>query len=86
MFSYLSLLSLTIFIDINECRETKESICFANSDCVNTVGSFDCVCRAGYVEENGTSCMSELLQWLQQVYSLTWFSCLRDVAHSCRCQ
>ena len=43
--------------DINECTETKESICFANSDCVNIDGSYDCVCRAGYLE-NGTFCMS----------------------------
>ena len=54
----LSFLSLHLYIDINECTESKESLCFTNADCVNNVGSYNCVCRAGYVE-NGTFCMSK---------------------------
>ncbi|XP_073822838.1 cartilage oligomeric matrix protein-like [Musca autumnalis] len=41
-------------VDINEC-ETDSEICEENSVCVNTVGSYKCNCREGYIL-NGTEC------------------------------
>ena len=34
-------------------------MCDVNAYCENTIGSYDCVCVDGYVE-NGTFCMSKL--------------------------
>jgi hypothetical protein len=48
--------------DIDECMGTND--CNTNSDCVNTVGSFNCTCRTGYTSAgampgHGTSgCMN----------------------------
>ena len=41
-------------IDINECS-TNNGGCSANAVCTNTVGSFNCACKAGYTG-NGISC------------------------------
>ncbi len=35
-------------IDVNECFDGMD-ICDTNADCVNTNGSFECICRPGYV-------------------------------------
>ncbi len=43
-----------ILIDINECSLGTYS-CHSNADCINTVGSYSCQCRSGYVG-NGKSC------------------------------
>ena len=40
-----------IHLDVDEC-ETKKNRCPANSQCVNDVGSYDCVCQTGYQEVN----------------------------------
>ncbi|BFZ22776.1 hypothetical protein BsWGS_25813 [Bradybaena similaris] len=34
--------------DLNECLDTRQGICPANSDCINTIGSFDCRCHPGF--------------------------------------
>ena len=33
-------------LDINEC--TSPSACFNNAACVNTIGSYQCICNTGY--------------------------------------
>ena len=46
------------YIDIDECTASVET-CHVNANCTNTIGSFTCVCIAGY-EWNGTHCVGEL--------------------------
>lgn len=46
------------FLDINECSENIP--CDLNAGCVNTEGSFNCTCMAGYTG-NGTQCGGEYL-------------------------
>ena len=41
--------------DINECTQ---SVCDENERCVNTLGSYYCTCKPGYVR-NGGKCESE---------------------------
>ena len=45
------------FPDIDECV-LGTYVCDVNAYCENTIGSYDCVCVDGYVE-NGTFCMSK---------------------------
>ena len=40
--------------DIDECTRGTDN-CDVNADCINTEGSFQCVCRAGY-EGTGQEC------------------------------
>ena len=48
------MLKICFLADVDEC-ETDETICDENAYCINTNGSYDCVCFAGY-EGNGTTC------------------------------
>lgn len=41
-------------LDIDECARNRDN-CDSNANCVNTQGSFECVCREGY-EGNGRMC------------------------------
>ena len=41
-------------LDIDEC-ETDADNCDINADCTNTIGSYTCKCRLGYLG-NGESC------------------------------
>ena len=45
--------------DIDECSETTDkALCGVNSQCINTVGSYECVCATGYALVNGNcECM-----------------------------
>ena len=42
-----------IFADLEECS-TNTHDCDVNADCVNTVGSYSCNCRAGYTGDGQT--------------------------------
>ena len=42
-----------IFADLEECT-TNTHNCDVNADCVNTVGSYSCNCRAGYTGDGQT--------------------------------
>ena len=42
------------FVDVNECNE-QEASCDQNAYCVNTVGSFKCICKDGFTM-NGYNC------------------------------
>ena len=42
------------YTDIDECARGRDN-CDINAECINTGGSFLCVCRAGY-EGNGQQC------------------------------
>ena len=43
-----------IFADLDECN-TNTHNCDVNADCVNAVGSYSCMCKAGYTGD-GQSC------------------------------
>lgn len=44
-----------VFIDVNECESEEVQACpGANSECVNTLGSFQCQCLVGFAEINGS--------------------------------
>ena len=40
--------------DIDECKDNDP--CDGHSTCSNTIGTFKCVCHAGYTEYNATVC------------------------------
>ncbi|KAK2178081.1 hypothetical protein NP493_563g01009 [Ridgeia piscesae] len=40
--------------DIDECTENNP--CGDNANCINTVGTFKCVCSAGFTQYNATTC------------------------------
>ena len=42
-------------VDADECALSENNSCHANATCVNTVGSYNCTCNAGYTG-NGTNC------------------------------
>lgn len=48
------------YLDIDECS-TEPSLCPNEADCMNTDGSYVCVCKEGYTG-NGTSCVGKLVQ------------------------
>lgn len=50
--------------DIDECR-TIPDICGPNATCINTIGSYRCECRAGYVpsNRNTTLCKGGSCRW-----------------------
>ena len=43
--------------DINECAE--DDACGENANCINTIGSFHCVCKPGFSEKADGSCEPE---------------------------
>ena len=48
------------FVDINECAGVNN--CSENSNCTNTLGSYQCSCHDGYLDEgNGYTCTGMLL-------------------------
>ena len=49
-----------VTVDINECA--GENNCSENSNCTNTLGSYQCSCHDGYLDEgNGYTCTGMLL-------------------------
>lgn len=47
-------------VDVNECEE--KDTCTENEECVNTKGDFICVCRDGFVEEDGVCVNVEICE------------------------
>ena len=43
-----------LFLDENECVK-YEDLCDQNADCINTIGSYECVCKQGF-RLNGEIC------------------------------
>ena len=50
---------IMIMIDNDECN-TDEHNCDENADCINTVGSFECMCKQTYFGD-GVTCLREEL-------------------------
>ena len=46
-----------LLADIDEC--TDLNVCSGPSTCVNTDGSFQCICNSGYMIQ-GTECIGEI--------------------------
>lgn len=51
-------LLLPVSSDIDECAEGKH-YCRENTMCVNTPGSFMCICHTGYIRIDDYSCTGE---------------------------
>ena len=47
-----------MFTDIDECIDNSH-VCDANVNCTNTNGSYNCICKKGYII-NGQSCQRRL--------------------------
>ena len=44
---------ITASNDVDECQADRAPVCQANADCQNTVGASICVCRGGFLPDNG---------------------------------
>ena len=43
--------------DINECNSSTDN-CDTNADCINTEGSFKCICKTGFIGD-GVTCTAQ---------------------------
>ena len=46
-----------VCVDIDECS-TRRHDCSANAECYNSAGSFECICKRGFLG-NGIDCLGE---------------------------
>ena len=42
----------SFFADLDECRFLSKPCPDNNTECVNSLGSFDCLCKKGFIEIN----------------------------------
>ena len=71
-------------VDINECDDTN--ICI-NGDCINTIGSYTCVCNSGYGPANNenTKC-SNINECLEGTHTCRFeYKCI-DIEGSFECE
>lgn len=47
-------LTLSFAVDVDECTAASPSICHANASCTNTLGSYNCSCKLGYIGDRKT--------------------------------
>ena len=55
---HVNVYSMSFQLDIDECNEGT-NLCDANANCINTNGSYECICNSGY-EGSGRTCNSKL--------------------------
>ena len=56
--SIFSVIAFYVFyVDLNECEEIND--CHENSSCINTLGSFQCICLDGFVGDGRNDCSSK---------------------------
>ncbi|XP_059158121.1 uncharacterized protein LOC131942326 [Physella acuta] len=66
--------------DINECNQTK-NLCLDNADCINSPGSYRCVCNIGFYRSNG-GCISCDANLYGQDCKKTC-TCVKDNSNDC---
>ena len=54
---------ISFLADVDECTTAKHR-CDDNADCVNTHGSYNCICKLGYTGD-GFNCRGEIIQIYQ---------------------
>lgn len=60
--------SSSVSADINECLEAD--FCFSGGECVNTAGSYTCVCSQGFtLSDNRTACLGESVKHGSEFHS-----------------
>ena len=60
IYNYIYLYTFLHFVDINECAGVNN--CSDDSYCANALGSYQCSCHDGYLDEgNGYTCTGMLL-------------------------
>ena len=62
-----------IVADLDECN-THTYTCDVNADCVNTVGSYSCNCRAGYTGSGQTCNGKKLTKEYPDDFSKRWLA------------
>ena len=50
------MLYVKTFSDIDECIDDGVCSLKQNTECMNSIGSYDCVCKPGYNETEGGNC------------------------------
>jgi len=45
---------ILIFLDIDECREGTDDCHSERADCLDTIGSFKCKCKLGFIGDGRT--------------------------------
>lgn len=61
-------------VDINECREVVDA-CSSNEECVNTMGSYQCICKTGFRRDNLTQACVDINECQLQVTAIKLTLC-----------
>ncbi len=63
------------FADIDECNSLFPIDCHENSTCIDTFGSYECICNFGF-SGNGTDCSSKFFAY-KAVFLKKYCYCIR---------
>jgi hypothetical protein len=66
-------------LDIDECSRSESVICHENAECVNTEGTFMCVCNLGFAGDGIKNCTGKVLQILFLNLQITFSSYVRNL-------
>jgi len=57
------------FVDVDECNDAVP-VCDVNATCRNTLGSYQCACKAGFTG-NGKTCTGEISDKRRDISGIT---------------
>ena len=57
-FVFISMYYHSLYSDVDECKNVTLNNCNENADCLDTEGSFTCICREGYTG-SGVDCQGK---------------------------
>ena len=57
-------LELFSFADIDECKTKTHNCDSTRTECHNTDGDFECVCKEGYVGEGQNKCVRSMYNYI----------------------